>query len=42
MGGMEFLGCVIAVVGADITKCDTLSWFDLTRLCTTVMVSNQE
>ena len=25
-----------------ITKCDTLSWFDLAKFCTTVMVSEQE
>ena len=25
-----------------ITKCDTLSWFDLTRFCTTVRVSEEE
>ena len=25
-----------------ITKCDTLSWFDLTRFCTTVRVSKEE
>ena len=25
-----------------ITKCDTLSWFDLARFCTTVRVSKQE
>ena len=25
-----------------ITKCDTLSWFDRTRFCTTVRVSKQE
>ena len=25
-----------------ITKCDTLSWFDLTRFCTTVRVSKKE
>ena len=25
-----------------ITKCDTLSWFDLTRFCTTVRVGKQE
>ena len=25
-----------------ITKCDTLSWFDPTRLCTTVRVSKEE
>ena len=31
MGGMVFLGCAMAVVGGVpcITKCDTLSWFDL-------------
>ena len=25
-----------------ITKCNTLSWFDLTRFCTTVRVSKEE
>ena len=25
-----------------ITKCDTLSWLDLTRFCTTVRVSEEE
>ena len=25
-----------------ITKCDTLSWFDLARFCTTVRVSEEE
>ena len=25
-----------------ITKCDTLSWFDFTRFCTTARVSKQE
>ena len=28
--------------GSSIAKCDTLSWFDSTRFCTTVRVSKQE
>ena len=42
MGGMVFPGCTVAVVGSCITKCDTLSWFDLARFCTTIRVSEED
>ena len=31
-----------SVVVRCITKCETLSWFDLARFCTTVRVSEEE
>ena len=41
MGDMVFPGGAVAVVGA-VSKCDTLSWFDLTRFCTTARVSKED